>query len=234
MKYFDLQGRIGVIAHRGGSNLFQENTMTAFRKAEELGVDAIELDVHLSKDGHMMVIHDPDLERIAGDQRLVSEMTFEELRAVRLPGNEHIPELPEVLKEIRIPLVIELKSPRTLNAIVELFSANPEYVGKCVVISFFHSALKSLKEKFPELETGALIAGFPADPVGVAKACGSGTLSFYYEGIEKRYVDLCHSGGIKVSVWTPNSESDIKDMISAGVDSIASDRPDLVLKLLGR
>ncbi|EQD26758.1 glycerophosphodiester phosphodiesterase, partial [mine drainage metagenome] len=82
--------------------------------------------------------------------------------------------------------------------------------------------------------TGALIAGFPVDPVSVAKSCGSDTLSLYFEGVNKEYVELCHKGGIKVSVWTPNSEEEILDSVNAGVDSIASDKPDTVMKLLKR
>jgi glycerophosphoryl diester phosphodiesterase len=65
----------------------------------------------------------------------------------------------------------------------------------------------------------------------VAKSCKSNTLSLYFEGINRSYVDLCHKGGINVSVWTPNSEEEILSCINAGVDSIGTDRPDLAIKL---
>lgn len=223
-----------VIAHRGGSQLFLENTLTAFRKVQELGVDAIEIDVHTTKDGAPVVIHDPDLKRIAGVDRFVSDMTLEEIRKVELPGGEHIPELLEVLEEVRIPLVVELKSPSTIKALKDIFMQNSEYISRCVVISFFHDILKSLKAEFPELVTGALLVGFPFDPASVAKSCGSTTLSFHFEGLTKEYVDKCHNAGLQVSVWTPNTEAEIAGALAAGVDSLASDRPDLVLKALGR
>lgn len=223
-----------VIAHRGGSELFTENTMTAFRKAEGLGVDAIECDIHLTRDGKPVVIHDPDLKRIAGIDKLVSDLTFKEISEIRLPGEERIPALEEVWNEISTPLVVELKSADTIASVATILKQHPEYVKKCVIISFYHLALLLLRKEFPDLMTGALLAGFPVDPVSVAKSCGAGTISLYYEGVNREYVDLCHSGGIQVSVWTPNTESDIRDMIDAGVDAIASDRPDLVLKALAR
>lgn len=227
-------GKTVVIAHRGGSQLFLENTLTAFRKVQELGVDAIEIDVHATKDGGLVVIHDPDLNRIAGVDRYVSDMTLDEIRKVELPSGEHIPELDEVLREVHIPLVIELKSPDTIKALIAIFKENDEFISRCVVISFFHDILKLLKEQFPDLETGALLVGFPSDPLTVAKSCGSGVLSFHFEGLTRDYVDRCHRSGLKVSVWTPNTEEEIAAALSAGVDSIASDRPDLVLKALKR
>lgn len=234
MKSVSESGKMVVIAHRGGSKLFLENTMTAFRKVQEIGVDAIEVDVHATVDGRLIVTHDPDLNRIAGIDRMVSEMTYDEVSKVELPGGERIPDLETVLREIKVPLVIELKSPDTLKALIRIFSGNPDYVNRCVVISFFHELLRILKAEIPDLVTGALLVGFPADPAGVAKSCGSNVLSFHFEGLVKDYVDKCHKEGVQVSVWTPNTEEEIAASIAAGVDSIASDRPDLVLKALGR
>lgn len=227
-------GKTVVIAHRGGSQLFLENTLTAFKKVQELGVDAIEIDVHPTKDGKLVVIHDPDLNRIAGIDKFVSDMTFEEISNVELPGGEHIPELQEVLDIVHIPLVIELKSPETLKALTEIFRKNSGSVSRCVVISFFHDTLKMLKDQFPTLETGALLVGFPSDPLTVARSCGSSVLSFHFEGLTRDYVERCHRDGLKVSVWTPNTEEEIAAVLATGVDSIASDRPDLVLKALKR
>ena len=226
--------KILVIAHRGGGDLFLENTMTAFRKAEELGVDAIECDIHLTKDGTLVVAHDANLNRIAGIDRKISEMTAKEISEVKLKGGERIPFVDEVFKEINIPLVVELKSMETVKAVYGLLSSNPGNVKKSIFISFYHRALLLLKERFPNITTGALLAGFPVDPISVTRSCKSDTLSIYFEGLTKEYVDLCHQGGITVSVWTPNSEADIKDMIRIGVDLIASDRPDIVLRALNR
>ncbi|MCL5789897.1 MAG: hypothetical protein M1290_05485 [Candidatus Thermoplasmatota archaeon] len=223
-----------VIAHRGGGELFTENTITAFKKAEELGVDAIECDIHLTKDDHIVISHDPDLKRMAGIDRRISEMSFDEISKVSLKGGERIPSIESVFEEVDIPLIVELKSLEMVGRVIRLLEERPDYLKKAVFISFYHKAMLIIKEKFENATTGALLAGFPVDPVSVVKSCKSDTLSIYYEGLSKDYVEMCHRGGIMVSVWTPNSESDIDAVIAAGVDSIASDRPDLVLRALGR
>lgn len=223
-----------VIAHRGGAGLFEENTLDAFRKVQELGVDAMECDVHLTADGHLVVLHDPDLERVAGIRRKVSEMTLAEVKQVRLKGGSEIPTLDEVLEKTSIHIVIELKDASTVMAITELLEKHPEYLKRCAVICFYHRAVLMLKEKFPDLETGALLAGFPVDPVSVALAARTETLALYYEGLTADYVSQCHDGGIQVSVWTPNAEEEIREMIDIGVDAIATDRPDIALRLTGR
>ena len=74
---------IFVIAHRGGAELFFENTLTAFRNSQKLGVDAIECDVHLTKDGKLVIMHDPDLKRVAGIERNISDMTLEEIKDIK-------------------------------------------------------------------------------------------------------------------------------------------------------
>lgn len=223
-----------VIAHRGGAGLFEENTMDAFMKVQELGVDAMECDVHLTSDGHLVILHDPDLERVAGIKRKVSEMTIAEVKKVKLKGGSEIPTLAEVLEKTSIHLVIELKDASTVMALSQLFEAHPEYMKRCAVICFYHRAVLMLKERFPDLETGALLAGFPVDPVSVAVAAKTETLALYYEGLTADYVSQCHDGGIQVSVWTPNTEEEIRAMIDIGVDAIATDRPDIALKLIGR
>ena len=127
MRHDKLHGKPLVIAHRGGSSLAFENTISAFLKAEKLGVFAAELDVRLSKDNNLIVIHDPDLKRIADDSRSISQMTTEEIRQVELPGGERVPDLISVFETVNIPIIIELKTPDTLPVLVKLFRNHPSY-----------------------------------------------------------------------------------------------------------
>ena len=233
MKKFE-EGTPIVIAHRGGAELFTENTLTAFRKAEELGVDAIECDIHLTKDHHIVVLHDPDLKRVAGIDRKISEMTLEEVKRVNLNGGETIPTLEDTIQAVSVQIVVELKSFGALMELGKLFHHNPELIGRCTVICFDHRAIQKLKKAIPTLSTGALLAGFPVDPVTMARSCGADTISLYYEGLDRDFVKMCHSGGLKVSVWTPNAREELQKMIDIGVDAIATDRPDILLDLLNR
>jgi glycerophosphoryl diester phosphodiesterase len=223
---------IFVIAHRGGGELFKENTISAFTGVESLGVDAVECDVQVTKDGNLAVMHDPDLMRTAGINKKIQDMTTEDLKNIKLNGGESIPMLEDVLDAIHIPVMIELKSMATVKSITELFLKRPELLKRSVLISFFHDALLMMKQKFPSITCGALIAGFPVDPVSMVKKCGCDTIAINYEGLTRSYVDRCHDGGIRVSVWTPNDAVSIKSSLDAGVDVIASDRPDLVINLM--
>ncbi|MGC8505299.1 MAG: glycerophosphodiester phosphodiesterase [Thermoplasmata archaeon] len=221
-----------VIAHRGGGDLFRENTMSAFTGVEAMGADAVECDVQVTKDGNLAVIHDPDLKRTAGIDLRVGDLDTVEIKKVRLEGGDEIPMLEEVLDAIKIPVVIELKSMETVNSIIRLFGRRPDFLNRSVLISFFHDALLIMKQKFPDVACGALIAGFPVDPVTMVRQCGCDTIAINYEGLTASYVDRCHKGGLRVSVWAPNDAAGIMGSLNAGVDAIGSDRPDLVIDLI--
>ncbi|MCL6518130.1 glycerophosphodiester phosphodiesterase family protein [Alicyclobacillus sp.] len=223
-----------VVAHRGGAELYPENSMTAFTKLAEMGVDLVECDVHLSRDGELVVIHDDNLVRTAGLDKPVNELTLAELRQIDIGDGQGVPSLADVIDAISIPVAVELKTPQTVEALARLLAGRPALIERIVPLSFFHDILLHLIQSFPGLQCGALLAGYPVDPVAVARSAGCTMLSLHFEGVTKTYVDRCHQGGILVSVWTPNREEDIRRMVEAGVDAIGSDRPDLVLKLVGR
>jgi len=221
-----------VIAHRGGGDMFMENTLSAFRGVEKLGVDAVECDVQVTKDGQLAVIHDPDLRRTAGIDLKVKDLNAEELKKMKLNERENIPMLEDVFEAIGIPVVVELKSMEAVSSIIKLFTMNPDLLSRSVLISFFHDALLLMKQKFPAVMCGALIAGFPVDPVSMVRQCDCDTISINYEGLTASYVERCHKGGLRVSVWAPNDAAGIMESLNAGVDAIGSDRPDLVLRLI--
>jgi glycerophosphoryl diester phosphodiesterase len=221
-----------VVAHRGGAELYPENSLTAFTKLADLGVDLVECDVHLSKDGDLVVTHDDNLSRTAGIDKKVSELTTDELRQVDIGDGYGVPTLTEVLDTVPVPVAVELKTPGTAAALERLLEARPALVERIAPLSFFHDILLYLHQRFPALQCGALLAGYPVDPVHVARSAGCTFLAFHFEGIHKAYVNRCQTGGIQVTVWTPNREADIRRVIDAGVDGIGSDRPDLVLRIL--
>ncbi len=227
-----MKNNIYVIAHRGGSLLFPENSMEAYKKSAELGVNAVECDVHLTRDNKLVIMHDENLKRITGIDKNISELTYNEISRIKLSNGENIPSLEDVMHNVDITLIIELKGKDVANALSKLFIKKPELIKKCAVISFFHEAILEIKEHFQEIVTGALIAGFPVDPVYMAKSCKADIISLNFEGINKEYVNKCQEGNIKVAVWTPNTENEIQNCIDSGVDIIASDRPDIVMKLI--
>jgi glycerophosphoryl diester phosphodiesterase len=223
-----------VIAHRGGGELFTENTLSAFRQSELLGVDMVECDIHASQDGQLMVIHDATLERTGGNPLRVDQLTAAALQKIDVGDGHGVPTLPELLETIAIPLVVEIKTPAVMESLVALLRNNPGYLERIVPISFIHDTIKSLRDQFPAIEAGVLLVGRPVDMKSIADAAHVRLLSLYYELVDERLVSEMHRDGILVSVWTPNTREAIEASVSIGVDGIASDRPDWVLEAVGR
>lgn len=219
-----------VIAHRGGGDLYPENTLTAFRQSEALGVDMVECDVHVSQDGQLMVIHDPTLSRTGGQDMRVSDLTADALSRIDVGNGEGVPTLAALLEAISIPVVVEIKTPAAVTGLLSLLGTNPTLTSRIIPISFYHRAIKELVDRVPGLEGGVLLAGVPVDLAQVARQAHVRMLSLHYEMVDRQLVDDMHRAECMVTVWTPNTREEIESMVSAGVDGIASDRPDWALE----
>ncbi len=223
-----------VIAHRGGSQLYPENTLTAFRQAEALGVDMIECDVHVSRDGELMVIHDSTLDRTGGQSVRVADLTAQELAQVDVGQGQGVPTLREILSTLHIPVAVEIKTMAVVEGLLRLFASDASLVQRVTPLSFHHRAIKELTERVPGLEAGVLLVGAPVDLAHMVRAAGVRLASLKYDLVNRDLVHEMHREGILVGVWTVNDPAAIASMVDAHVDAIGSDRPDLVLKALGR
>lgn len=226
---------IKVTGHRGARDLFPENTLKGFIYAKEIGCDRIELDVHLTKDKRLAVIHDADLSRTTNGNGAVADFTFEELQVFDAGGGEHIPSLEEVfelLKDDAIRIQIELKGPGTEKYVPELV-AKWNFTERVIFTSFFHHRVKLAKELLPGAEAGILIACNPIDPEGLLKSAGADALHVNYSRIDQKLVNDLHSMNKIIVAWGLIVEIPIiEDLIDLGVDIIGSDRPDMVLACL--
>ena len=155
-----------VIAHRGASGHAPENTLPAFEKAVELGADYVECDVHLSRDGEVVVIHDVEVERTADGKGRIEDLSLEEIKALDAGSwygeafaGTKIPTLEEVIERVRgrVRLVVELKSsrPEIAGAVVERIRSLGAG-SSCLVISFNHPFLRSVREMAPEIAVAPL------------------------------------------------------------------------------
>jgi glycerophosphoryl diester phosphodiesterase len=226
--------RMWVIAHRGGGALFPENTLTAFTQSEALGVDMVECDVHLSRDGELMVIHDATLSRTGNTPVRISELTAQEAAAIDVGGGEGVPMLTTLLDCIAIPVVIEIKTETAVYALASLLQRRPELIARVVPISFYHRAVLALADQFADLQVGVLLAGVPVHLGQVARDAHARIVSLEYEMVNADLVEALHAENLLVTVWTPNTREEIHNLVAAGVDGIASDRPDWVLEAVGR
>lgn len=213
-----------IVAHRGASAIELENTLAAFRKAVQLGSDGIELDVHGSADGHLVVHHDPD---IAGHP--IDTHTLAELRERPLANGEPVPTLPEALAAIGAgcDVYIEVKALADAldDALFAVMDAAPD-PGRCHVHGFDHRLIRRLTGKRPGLSAGVLSASYPLDPVAPVRDAGAGTLWQQRDLIDVPLVALAHDAGLLVIAWTVDRIDQARRLADAGVDALCTNVPD--------
>ena len=219
------------IAHRGASGHFPENTLLAFEKAVKSNCDGIELDVHLSADGQIVVFHD-DSVLYNNKKTLVSEFSFAEIRTIALPEKQFIPLLPEVVDLIdkKCFVNIELKGNNTPKAVVEiidLYIKDKKWTYNHFLISSFSKDLL-LETKFlnPEIRLAILTDSDLELAFDFAKYLKLHAINPQFHLLTENDLQRMHFAGFKVFAWTANEKNDIKNLIDMGIDGIISDFPE--------
>jgi glycerophosphoryl diester phosphodiesterase len=216
------------IGHRGARAYEPENTIRSFKKALEIGVDAVELDVRRTKDNQLVVIHDADVKRTTDGKGLVNELTLKEIKALSTEKDEKIPTLEEVLDFLdkKVKILIELKEAGVEKQV--LTAANERGLQKNVIIvSFIEEALQKVRELNREVETGLIYARHK-NPLRTALELKANYLLPLYRFTHTDNVQKAHENGLKVIVWTINKPEEVAEYAKKGVDGITSDKPDIL------
>lgn len=243
------------VAHRGGSRLAPENTLAAFRTALTLSVDAIELDVQITRDGHAIVFHDNTVERLTDGEGNILDLDFDYLRtlnaAAHFPGGwpepQRIPTLREVLDlaRARTQVYVEIKTskrdgtygryPNIAETVVNEIRA-ADMLNSVLIISFDLLMLPTIKALEPTLKTAPIISKDVWDPKGEnafetllqqATTLSADWLNMDSDLFTPDMPKLAHARGFKLGCWTVNTLDEMRLLASTGIDSITSDRPDL-------
>lgn len=215
--------------------------MAAFEKAIELGADVIELDLHVSCDGDLVVIHDETLDRTTDGQGPVHVRSLQELKrldAGRWFGEgfagQRIPTLVEVLDRFagKVPLALEVKAGSAFfhgieERVVSVLRER-QVMSQVAVASFDHYALLRLKELEPCLRTAALLVGRPVSMSALAGPSKADAMALEFSLVTKTEVDACRAAGLQCVVWVVNEPAQMRYFIDLGVDGIITDRPDLL------
>lgn len=227
------KGKIYVIGHRGASGYEPENTLRSINRAIELGVDAVEIDVHLSKDGEPMIIHDDTLERTTNGFGRVDQTNYRGLKNLDAGKGEKIPTLQEVINICRdkCKVIIELKGEKTDKAVAHCIRRNHFY-NDCYVISFWHNMVKRIKKIDPKINTGVLIVGHPTRAYRLAKDANADLLMMNYKFVSKKLVEQAQENRMDVFVWNIDKKEELKDIVDMGVNGICSNKPDVVIGYL--
>jgi glycerophosphoryl diester phosphodiesterase len=213
------------IGHRGAPAYALENTITSFQKALEMGVDGIELDVHVCASGELVVFHDFAVDRFTNGTGYVKNILYSQLQALSLPQNERIPTLEEVLDALgkEIYYFIEIKPAEALDGVIRVMQDYQARGWKnLILISFQHDALK----RAPGIRIGATFEKIGLGDIKNAMEMGAKMVLPNHKTLTQKEVDEAHAVGLQVVVWTVNEPEDIARMKQLGVDGIMSDYPD--------
>jgi len=249
------------LAHRGASTLAPENTIEAFRIAVEAGAGGLELDVHLTRDGHVVVIHDSTVDRTTGGTGAVAELTIGELRGFDAGHNFSpdggptrpyrgrdvgVPTLQEVLEEfpgVAVNIDIKAKRPGIEARVLEvLHEANAR--RRALVVSTPHATVK----RFRRISGGHISTGASRWEIGVfyllSRLCLERLVRPAYDALQvplrhrgipvvsPRFVRAAHARGVRVDVWTINQADEMRRLLDLGVDVIMTDRPGTLAEVL--
>ena len=243
---------VRIIAHRGARNLWAENSLGGFRRTAELGVDAVELDLHLSRDGEIVVIHDPLLDRTTNGSGPVSNLSLEGLRQLRLHGtlDETVPTLAEVL-DVFAPTGLELELEIKTDA---RWRPYPELIDKAVALAtrrgmaervrltcFVPEVIEEMRSRFPGFRRLASLDRRSAEMLGGVERAIARFLDLDCTvAIERTLLQLemerCLAaiGTDRLGVWVPNTPGQLDFWLRQPVGQLTSDRPDLALALRAR
>jgi len=256
-EFFDLP-RPRVIAHRGASGTFPENTLASFKAARDIGAPYIELDVHMTRDGRVVVSHDPDLTRMSGLDSLITTLTYDQLRqadagynfaeadgsyAFRGRGLK-IPMLSEVLAavpELRVVIEIKQLGPSLVKPLLEVVD-QAGMRRRVLIASEFKPPLDEARALAPDIPTN-----FSSPEVGDFFRAMVSKMAEYkppapalevppeYEGfvlVTPESIAAAHQVGVEVHVWTVDEESEMRRLLALGVDGIITNFPERMLKLI--
>ncbi|MEA2682128.1 MAG: glycerophosphoryl diester phosphodiesterase [Chloroflexota bacterium] len=224
--------------HRGNPHEHPENTLASFASAIGLGVDVIECDVHLTRDGRLAVIHDHTLDRTTNGSGAVGARTMAELRALDAGKGEPVPELPEVLELARgrVGLAIEIKSPPVrypgLEEEIVRTLRDQAMVDECAVICFDHRVIRKVRDLEEGLVVGALVAGRPLLLPELLAYARAEVYSPHWSFVDDEVVAETHDCGAVVGVWTVDDPATLDTVVAAGVDAVYSNRPGVIAAAL--
>ena len=223
-----------IMGHRGAKAYEPENTLRSVRKALDLGVQAVEIDIHLSRDGRLIVIHDATVDRTTNGKGRVSDQSWKQLRRLDAGLGEPLPVLEEVVALVRGPgpPFYRAERPEGSGTSGRVFSLRTDLFAEAHVISFWHPCLKELRQIEPRILTGVLFVGCPVDPAALAAAAEAEALALNYQYVTPELVQAARKAGLGVAVWNIDTVAELLPVLPLEVDYVGSNAPDILLNYL--
>ncbi|MEU8540423.1 glycerophosphodiester phosphodiesterase family protein [Streptomyces sp. NPDC048717] len=216
------------IGHRGVMGVAPENTLRSFVQAEKAGLDLVELDLHLSEDGALVVMHDADVDRTTDGSGPISGKTLAELRTLDAGDGERVPVFEEVLDAVSAPLQAEIKDVGAARALAAVLNAR-DLTGRVQVLSFHDEALAEIRDLVPGVRTALVADERQADVIERALAVGATALVLNIRRLTLDTVERAHAAGLWVGGWVVNTQAELRLARALGLDGVTTDRPEIRL-----
>ena len=227
------------MAHRGASAYEPENTLRAFQRAIDLGADMSELDVHMSRDGHVIVMHNATVEKTTNGVGAIKNMTLAEIKALDAGKGERVPTLQEVIDLVRGKhgLYIELKGEGTPGPVVEVLRRNGFTDRKQVIVgSFLPWLVQQTRELAPEIATSLLVGPvYPAaDLIAMTRAASGDYVHLCWENrapqphklLTPELLSALRAAGLGIVLWHEERPEELAVLTTLDIDAICSNTPD--------
>ena len=203
-----------------------ENTLRSFVAAQQAGLDLIELDLHLSKDGALVVMHDTDVDRTTDGTGPIAEKTLTELRALDAGRGERVPVFEEVLDAVRSPLQAEIKDIAAARALAEVMLRR-NLVSRVEVSSFHDEAIAEIGRLVPGVRTALIGSRFGPDIVERAVEAGAGTVCLNIRRLTLEVVEAARKADLKIIGWVVNTQDHLKLVRALELDGATTDYPEI-------
>jgi len=214
------------MGHRGVMGVEPENTLRSFVAAQEAGLDGIELDLHLSSDGELVVMHDADVDRTTDGSGPVRQHTLKELRAFDAGRGERVPTFEETLDAVSLPLQAEIKDAHEAQALAEIMLKR-DLVDRVEVSSFHDQALAEITRLVPGVRTALIGGRYGADIADRAVDVGARTLCLNIRRLTLETVEHARKHDLRVIAWVVNTQDQLRLARAFELDGVTTDYPEI-------
>ncbi|MFB6962808.1 glycerophosphodiester phosphodiesterase [Streptomyces sp. NPDC056309] len=219
------------IGHRGVMGVEPENTLRSFVAAQQAGLDVIELDLHLSKDGALVVMHDDKVDRTTDGSGAIADKTLAELRSLDAGRGERIPVFEEVLDAVRAPLQAEIKDMAAARALAEILHER-DLVSRVEVSSFHDEAIAEVARLVPGVRTALVASRYGSEVVERATAAGAAAVCLNIRRLTLEIVEHAREADLRIIGWVVNTLDHLRLVRALELDGATTDYPEI--KLTGR
>ncbi|MGY4767337.1 glycerophosphodiester phosphodiesterase [Kribbella sp. CWNU-51] len=219
-----------ITGHRGALGTEPENTLRSFRRAVADGCDEIELDLRVTADGELVILHDATVDRTTSGSGEAAAMSYDDLRSLDAGLGEVVPTWAETVAEIGVRFQAEVKAADAVPLLAQTLKADPSLADRTLVTSFHPEILLAVRRAFPAAATGRIFGRTPpvAEVIALAREAEAGTALCGIAGLTPEAVAALQSAGLDVTAWPVPDQQTLTHAITLGVNGITTDNPHLL------